>query len=183
MARGRAAAWRALDTREALLLAFFASFVVLTRAALRWHLNVPGHSMFPAALLLVLARACVPRAGAATSVGLLAGAAVALLGMGKGGPLLVLKLALPGLVVDAGAAAAGARFAAIWAAALVGGAAGATDFVPVALVEAAAGMPADVVVAHAALSAGPKVAFGALGGAAGAAIAARLRHHGLLPVD
>ena len=169
-----------LDTREALLVAFFAGFLVATRAALRWHLHVPGHSLFPAAMLLVLARACLPRAGAATLVGSLAGAACALLGMGQGGPLIALRLALPGLVVDAAAGPRSRRlFAPAWGAA-VGAAAGASSFVPVALVEALAGLPADLVLAHAALSAAAKTAFGAAGGACGAALAARLRHHGLV---
>jgi len=181
MGRADGAPRRAFDTREVLLLAFFATFVVLTKAALRWHLHLPGHSMFSIALLLVLARACVRRTAAASLVGLLAGVGCALLGMGKEGPLIVLKLVLPGLVVDLGARWSGERFAAVWPAALIGAAAGASHFLPVALVESLAGLDADLVLAHAALSAGTKAGFGALGGAAGAVIAARLRHHGLLP--
>ncbi len=95
--RGPAAALRRLETREALLLAFFATFIVLAKAALRWHLHIPGHAMFATALFLLLARACVPRMGAATAVGLLAGLVCAALGMGKGGPLIAVKLVLPGL--------------------------------------------------------------------------------------
>ena len=57
--RGPIAALRRLETREALLLAFFATFIVLAKAALRWHLHVPGHVMFATALFLLLARACV----------------------------------------------------------------------------------------------------------------------------
>ena len=173
--------WRAFDTREALLLAFFATFVVLAKAALRWHLHVPGHSMFTTALLLVVARACVKRPTAATLVGLLAGIACALLGMGKGGPIVALKLLLPGVVVDLGARWKSEHLSVVWWAALIGAAAGASDFLPVALVETLAGFDADLVLAHAAFSAGTKAGFGALGGAAGAVIVARLRHHGLLP--
>jgi hypothetical protein len=174
-------AWRAFDTREALLLAFFATFVVLAKGALRWHLDVPGHSMFPTALFLVVARACVRRPAAATLVGLLAGIACALLGMGKGGPITAVKLVLPGVVVDLGARWSQERLSVAWWAALIGAAAGASHFLPVALVETLAGLDADLVLAHAALSAGTKACFGALGGAAGAVIVARLRHHGLLP--
>ena len=176
--RGPGAALRRLETREALLIAFFAAFVVLAKAALRWHLHVPGHSMFATALLLVLARTCVPRFGAATATGLLAGLVTAALGMGKGGPLLVLKLLLPGLVVDLGARLplpATARAVAL------GAAAGASGFFPTAAVDALAGLPADLVLQHALVSAGAKAAFGALGGWAAAAIARRLEAHGLLP--
>lgn len=173
--------WRAFDTREALLLAFFATFIVLTKGALRWHLHIPGHSMFTTALFLVVARACVRRPAAATLVGLLAGIACAMLGMGKGGPLVTLKLTLPGIVVDLAARWSGEHLSVAWRAALIGAAAGASNFLPVALVETLAGLDADLVLAHAALSAGTKAGFGALGGAAGAVIVARLRHHGLLP--
>jgi hypothetical protein len=173
--------WRQLDTREALLIAFFATFVVLAKAALRWRLHLPGHSMFTAALFLVLARSCVRRPGAATLVGVLSGVACALLGMGKGGPLIALKLALPGAIVDLGAAWRPDRFPETWRGALIGAAGGASHFLPVALIEALAGLPPDLVLLHAAVSAGTKAGFGALGGAAGAIVASRLRHHGLLP--
>lgn len=173
--------WPRFDTREALLVAFLAGFVVAAKAAFRWHLHVPGHAMFFTALLLVLARASIPRAGAATAVGLLAGIACALLGMGKGGPVIALKLALPGAMVDAAAGRDARRLFDLRAAAAIGAAAGATGFAPVAIVEGLAGLPFDLVLLHAALSAGAKAAFGAAGGVAGAALARRLRHHGLLP--
>ena len=140
-----------------------------------------GVLMFTTALFLVVARACVKRATAGTLVGLLAGIACAVLGMGKGGPLIALKLALPGVVVDLGAWWSGEHLSAAWRGALIGAAAGASHFLPVALVETLAGLDADLVLAHAVLSAGTKAGFGALGGAAGAVIVARLRHHGLLP--
>jgi hypothetical protein len=154
---------------------------VLAKAALRWHLHVPGHSMFATALFLVLARACVPRAGAATATGLLAGIATALLGMGKGGPMLVVKLVLPGAIVDLGArlrvGSASLRGA------LVGALAGASGFFPSAAVEMMVGAPSDVVLQHALVSAGGKAVFGALGGWAAAGVARRLADHGLLPPD
>lgn len=178
--RGPAAALRRLETREALLLAFFATFAVLAKAALRWHLHVPGHVMFSTVLFLMLARACVPRAGSATAVGLLAGLACAALGMGKGGPLIVVKLVLPGLVVDAGAALPRRVVPeAAWGV-ILGAAAGASDFFPAAAVELLAGVPSALVVQHAALSAGAKAAFGALGGWAAVAIIRRLREHGII---
>lgn len=177
--RSPAAALRSLETREVLLLACFASLVVLGKAAMRWHLHVPGHAMVATVLFLALARMCVARTGSATAAGLLAGAVCAALGMGKGGPLIVLKLALPGLVLDAGAALPGRAPGALrWA--LFGALAGATGFFPVAVVEALAGAPADVVLSHALVSAGSKAAFGALGGWAAAVIGARLKVHGVL---
>src|SRR5262245_45064662 len=171
-----------LGTREALLLALFATALVLARAALRG-LQVSGHSMFGTALLLVLARTCVNRAGAATLAGALAGAASAALGMGGAGALLVAKLALPGIVVDLAAVIAPAALRRPALAALVGAAAGATDFLPVTFVEAMGGSALDLVLRHAASTAGAKAAFGSAGAAAGAALAARLRHYGILPAE
>ena len=84
-------------------------------------------------------------------------------------------------MVDLGACWSREHLSVAWRAALIGAAADASHFLPVALVETLAGLDADLVLAHAALSAGTKAGFGALGGAAGAAIVARLRHHGLLP--
>jgi len=81
--------------------------------------------------------------------------------MGKGGPLLVLKLLLPGLVVDLGARL---PLAPAPRAALVGALAGASGFFPSAAVEALAGAPADLVPQHARVSAVGEAAFGALGG-------------------
>ena len=178
--RGPVAALHRLETREALLLAFFATFIVLAKAALRWHLHLPGHVMFTTALFLVLARACVPRAGAATAVGLLSGLVCAALGMGRGGPLIVVKLVLPGLVVDAGAGLARRALPETARGVILGAAAGASGFFPTAAVELLAGVPAGLVVQHAVLSAGSKAAFGALGGWAAVAIVRRLRDHGII---
>jgi len=171
---------RNLETREALLLAFFATFVVLARAAMRWHLHIPGHAMLPNVLLLVLARACVERAAAATITGTLAGLACAALGMGSGGPLIVLKLMLPGLALDLGWQRSAAVRNHLLRGALLGVCAGATHFLPIALVEGLAGVAAPVVLSHALLVASSKAAFGGLGGALGMAISVRLRHHGLI---
>jgi len=171
---------RALDTRDALLLAFFATFLVIVRAALRWHLHIPGHSMLGAALLLVLARACVDRAAAATTVGMLAGPACTALGMGSGGPLIALKLLLPGVAVDIAWALLPVRLPALLRGVLLGACAGATHFLPVLVAEGLAGLEGSVVVGHALVAAGSKAAFGAAGGAAALVLAGRLRQHGVI---
>jgi hypothetical protein len=178
--RGPVAALRRLETREALLLAFFAIFIVLAKAALRWHLHIPGHVMFATALFLLLARACVPRFGAASAVGLLAGLVCAVLGMGKEGPLLVVRLLLPGLVVDVGSALPRWAMPETARGVMLGAAAGLIDFFPAATVEMLAGAPTGLVLQHALLAAGARAAFGALGGWAAAAILRRLRDHGIV---
>ncbi len=65
--------WGRFTLREALLLGFCATFIVLTRAALRIHFSLPGHSMFFLIFFLLMARGCVPKIGAPTLVGIIAG--------------------------------------------------------------------------------------------------------------
>ena len=63
--------WRRFTLREALLLGFCATFIILTRAGLRLHLHLPGHVMFFTMFFFLLARGCVPKIGAVTLVGLI----------------------------------------------------------------------------------------------------------------
>jgi hypothetical protein len=165
-----------------MLIAFFATFLVAARMAMRWHLHVPGHSMIAIGFGLVLVRSCVDRRGAATLCGVLAGLACAALGMGKGGPLIVLKLALPGAVVDL----ASLRWdhappsLSVTRGLVIGALAGATGLVPLVLFESLADVEPRLIALHAAASGAGKALFGAVGGGAGAWVARELRHHGLL---
>jgi hypothetical protein len=86
--------------REALLLGFCATFIVLTKATLRMKLGISGHSMFFLTFFLLLARGIVPKTGAATLVGLLAGAISIALGLAHKGPIIMLNFLFPALVVD-----------------------------------------------------------------------------------
>jgi hypothetical protein len=176
------AAARRFETREALLIAFFAVFLVAARAAMRWHLHVPGHSMVASAFGLVLVRCCIDRRTAATWCGTLAGLACAALGMGKGGPLVVLKLALPGAVVDLlSMRRDGARAElSLAAGAVLGALAGSSGLVPLVIVEWLADVEPRLIALHALSSGTGKALFGAVGGAAAAWVARELRHHGVL---
>jgi hypothetical protein len=176
---------RALDrlaTREALLIALFATFLGGARAALRWHVHVPGHAMIATTFGLVLVRSCVDRRTAGTLCGLLAGVVCAALGMGKGGPLVVLKLALPGAAVDlCSARGEGGRAAiSVPRGLVIGAVAGAIGFAPLVVVESLANVEPQLIALHALSSASGKALFGAAGGAAGAWVARELRHHGLI---
>jgi hypothetical protein len=74
------------STFELLLLAVFASLVVVGKVALRLPLKIPGHSGLVWMALLVTARGVVPKLGAASTVGALSGLLAALVGAGdKGG--------------------------------------------------------------------------------------------------
>ncbi|PKN51297.1 MAG: hypothetical protein CVU55_12755 [Deltaproteobacteria bacterium HGW-Deltaproteobacteria-13] len=92
--------WWRFTLREALLLAFFATFIVLTRAALRLHFSLPGHSMFFLMFFLLMSRACVPKVGTTTMVGLISGLLCMMLGMAKMGPLILANFVLPAIIVD-----------------------------------------------------------------------------------
>jgi len=170
-----------IETRDAMLIAGFAIFLVAARAAMRWHLHVPGHSMIATAFGLVLVRSCVDRRAASTLCGVLAGVTCAALGMGKGGPLVALKLALPGAVVDAcrlgrDGYAPLSLLQGTW----IGALAGAAGFVPLVAVEWLSDVEPRLIALHALASAGGKAFFGAAGGVAGAWVAGELRHHGVL---
>ena len=76
--------FKRFSLKDAIFLGFCATFIVITRAGLRLHLNIPGHAMFFMCFFLLLAVGCVPRMWAATIVGLVAGVVAVLLGIGTG---------------------------------------------------------------------------------------------------
>ena len=89
-----------LTLTESLFLGFCAVFIVLMRAVLRLHLNIPGHAMLFMVFFLMLARGCVPYRFSATFTGLISGLMAMLLALGKGGPLILLKFLPPAMVID-----------------------------------------------------------------------------------
>ncbi len=97
----QAAAPHYLSTFELLLLALLSSLVVVSNVALRLPIHMPGHSGVVWMALLVIARAVVPKAGAATVAAAFSGIAAAVLGVGDKGPLdTLLSYAAAGVGVD-----------------------------------------------------------------------------------
>jgi hypothetical protein len=92
-----------LSLKESLFIGFCAVFIVLLRSGLRLHLNIPGHSMLFMIFFLMLARACVPYRFSASLTGLIAGIMAMVLGLGRGGPLILLKFLPPAIMIDVGA--------------------------------------------------------------------------------
>ncbi len=172
--------WR-FSLREALLLGFCATFIVLSRASLRLHFSLPGHTMALMTFFLLLARGCVPKLGAATLVGVISGIVCILLGMTKAPPLLVTNFVLPGLVVDAAAAAfprvatsyAGCVATAIVASVGKGVSAAGLDYL--------LRMDEEIVLRHVAFTTLAGLAFGALGAALVPPVVRRLQANGLVP--
>lgn len=155
--------WSRFTMREALLLGFCATFIVVTKATLRMKLGISGHSMFFMIFFLLLSRGCVQKTGAATLVGLLAGALSLALGMGGKGPLKMLNFMLPALVIDSVGVFLPRLPFVYPLCILVAAIAGATKGIHSAALEYLAGVPAGIVVRKAALESLFGGLFGVLG--------------------
>jgi hypothetical protein len=169
-----------ISLKESLFLGFCAVFVLLSRGALRLHLGISGHAMFSTMFFLLIARGCVPRFFSATITGLFAGVAAMALGMGKGGPLLLMKFVLPALVVDLGAAVLPLMFQSYLLCALVAAIASATKFIDTYVVDLLVSMNQDIILQHAFLEAGPAVLFGVAGGLFVPPVIRRLKAYGVI---
>jgi hypothetical protein len=169
-----------LSLKESLFLGFCAALLVITKAAFRWHLGISGHAMLFTAFFLLLARGCVPSRGAASLTGLLAGIAAALLGMGKGGPLVISKFLLPALAVDLGALLLPWLWGSLLLCALVGALAGATKFFGTAGLDLLVGMDPALVWRHSLLEAAAAMLFGAVGALGVPPVLRRLRAYGVI---
>jgi hypothetical protein len=155
--------WSKFTLREAIYLGFCAAFIVITRVMLLLHLKIPGHAMFFTMFFLLLGRGSVPKTGAATLVGLIAGFLSALLGLGKEGPLVALKFLLPGVIVDLGGVIYPGLPSSYMACMIVGIVASVTRFVTFLAVELLIGMEKELILGHAVVSFILYVVFGGFG--------------------
>ncbi len=173
--------WNRFSLREALLLGFCATFIVITKATLRMKLGISGHSMFFLMFFLLLSRGFVRKTGAATLVGLLAGGISIALGLAHKGPIIMLNFLLPALVID---------FAGIFlprltswypACLLVAGLAASTKGASAAVIELMAGAPGDIIFQKAVIEGLAGVAFGMLGSLPVPPIIRKLQTNRLIP--
>ncbi len=176
--------WNRFTMREAILLGFCAVFIVLTKAMLRMKLGISGHAMFFTLFFLQLSRGCIPKAGAATLVGLLAGVVSIALGLGGAkGPVIILDFVLAGFVVDF----AGILFPRLPSSylicILVGGIAASCKGATSGVLELLAGAPATIVIRKTLVEGLPAIAFGMLGSMPVPAIIRKLRVNRLIPSD
>ncbi len=172
--------WSRFTLREALLLGFCATFIVLTRAGLRLHLHLPGHVMFFTMFFFILARGCVPKIGSATLVGLIVSLASLVLGMGTKGPAVLVKFVFPAVLVDLAGAIAPAFVTSIVACALVGALAAAIRAVADIGLDWLTGMEDEVILLKATITAAMFAIYGGLGSLAVPSIVRRLRKNGLI---
>ncbi len=175
--------WNRFSLREAILLGFCATFVILTRAGLRLHLQLPGHVMFFTMFFFLLARGCVPKIGSATLVGLITSLASVLLGMGKGGPIVLVKFLLPALVVEVAGAISPSFVNSMLACAVVGISASVIRAGASLAVEWLIGMEEDIMLKKAIFAAAMNGLYGGLGALAVPSIIRRLRKNGLIDQD
>jgi hypothetical protein len=173
--------WNRFSLREALLLGFCATFIVVTKATLRMKLGISGHSLFFLIFFLLLSRGFVQKTGAATLVGLLAGGISIALGLAHKGPIIMLNFVLPALVIDF-AGIFFPRFISWYPACiLVAAIAAATKGVSAATVEFFAGAPSEIVFQKAVIEGLAGVAFGILGSLPVPPIIRKLQTNRLIP--
>jgi len=166
--------------RDSLFIGFCSVFLVCARAALRLHLKIPGHSMVFTLFFLLVARGSVPFRLAGTMCGFLSGLLALTLGMGNGGPLLLIKYALPGLAVDAMALVFPRMFQSVFLCVLTGMLAGATKFALGFAIDYLMGMHLEVLIQHALIQSMGNILFGAAGGIAVPAVLKKLQAYGVI---
>ncbi|HJV35203.1 hypothetical protein [Geomonas sp.] len=172
--------WRHFTLREAVLLGFCATFIILTRAGLRLHLHLPGHVMFFTMFFFLLARGCVPKIGSVTLVGLITCLASALLGMGNVGVMVLVLYLLPALVVEVIGVVYPKFINGLLACAAVGMVASAVRAATASSVEVMIGLEDEFLVAKAITSITMNAVFGGLGSLAVPSIVRTLKRNGLI---
>lgn len=173
--------WSRFTLREALLLGFCATFIIITRAALRLHFSLPGHSMFFMMFFLLMARGCVPKLGAATLVGVISGGVCFLLGMAKMGPLILVNFVLPAMIVDAGAVAYRRMTSSYVACLVIGIIASASKGISGVGIDYLMGMEDAIIVQHIIITMIGSTLFGAAGSLLVPPVIRRLQANRLIP--
>jgi hypothetical protein len=143
-------------------------------------MNIPGHSMLFTIFFLMLARGCVAYRFSATATGLVAGALAILLGLGKGGPLILLKFMLPAFIIDIGAMIFPWGFTGYVFCLILGALAASTKFLDTYFIDYLIGMDPTVNLQHAFIGS----FFGCLFGMAGSLfvppVMGKLNAHGII---
>ncbi|WP_394202728.1 core component of ECF transporter [Shewanella waksmanii] len=91
---------KSFHLQDALFIGFCATLLVALKSMLRLKLGLTGHSMFLMCFFYLICYGGVGRYGAITLCGVLAGLVAMVLSVGKGGPLILAKFALPAVAMD-----------------------------------------------------------------------------------
>ena len=168
------------NLKDGLFLGFCAIFIVLTRLAFRLKLSISGHSMFFMIFALLLARASVRSRFAATMTGFIAGIVGVLFGMGKGGPFMLVKFLMPGIVIDAVYLFVPGMTTSFIACFLTALAASSTRFFSTSLVDFLIGMDRAILFQHALINSIGSMLFGGAGSLFVPPIVKKLQAHGII---
>lgn len=167
--------------RESLIVGLCATFIVLSGLFLYIPSLLPAHKVLGVVFFLMLGRGCVRPALAATVIGLLAGLIALYPGLGRGGPIQLVRYVTAGGVADALYLFLPAMTASRLFGTLAGALMGATWFPLAFLMDLIVGMGAGAAAQHALLKTVSAVSFGALAGFLAPTVVRRLRASGLLP--
>ncbi|GIU26728.1 hypothetical protein TUM4644_23030 [Shewanella colwelliana] len=91
---------KGFSLHDALFIGFCATLLVALKGMLRLKLGITGHSMFLICFFYLICYGAVGKAGAISACGMLAGLLAMMLSVGKGGPFILLKFALPAIAMD-----------------------------------------------------------------------------------
>lgn len=166
--------------KDSLMLGFCAALILVTKSGLRLHLGIPGHAMFFTAFFLMLSRAAVDYRLSASFTGFAAGVMAMMFGLGKGGPLILTKFVLPGMVIDLAAMALPGMFTSFALCAAVAAAASLTKFASNFVIDTMVGMDREVLMQHATLQSAGAVIFGVAGGLLVPPVVKKLRARGVI---
>lgn len=169
-----------LPLNDALFIGFCAGSIIVCKLLFRWHLGINGHAMFFTVALLLLARGCVNYRWSACLTALLAGLMATSIGLGKGGPLIVLKFLFPALVIDLAALVMPLFFFSVTGCVVVAALAGASKFINSWLKGYFLGMDRIVLVQQASIDAFFSLMFACLGALLIPSILRKLKARGIL---
>jgi hypothetical protein len=160
-------------TRELALGALLAGLIVAAKYSLRLPIEIPGHTGVFWMAIMVVARGVIPRKGAGTVIGFVAGVLAMAFVPGREGILLWMKYVAPGVVLDL-LSPTGARMKSVPYATLAASLANLAKLGTSYVLGLALGIPAG----YLALGLGPSAIshafFGAIGGMLGALVLRRL---------
>ena len=169
-----------LTLKESLFLGFCAILIVLFRMVFRLHLNISGHSMLFTLFFLMLAKACVKRQFSATYTGMLSGAMAMILGLGKGGPMIMLKFLLPAMAIDIMVFAMPFWYESYWQCLILAAIAASTKFINTLIIDLLVGMDITVALQHGVLESVFACLFGMAGGLCIPPVVKKLNAHGII---
>ena len=166
--------------RDHLFLGFCAVGIIGAKLIFRWKMNINGHSMFFKIFFLLLARGCINRKHAATFTGFLVGLMALFMGLGKGGPFMIIKYLFPALVIDLFALFLPKMTRSYLLCALVALFASATKFLSSMFIDWLMGVDTVIMIQHAVIEAGGAICFGVAGSLIVPPVIRKLEAHDLI---